>query len=123
MASKALLVAPDASLQADALRKADVVSVRRLGISLLVRDLEAYSADLNPDSWEGIRKEFYGLVKRHLLTPTGFFEFFGYFPRIFGIMLSSRDISEADEFISELIKVSALIEKTTTAGEAEQCLL
>jgi len=73
MASRALLATPDASLQVDALRKADVVSVRRLGISLLLRDIEAYSADLHPDSWKDLRREFYELNKRHVLSRGAFF--------------------------------------------------
>lgn len=120
MASKALLATPDATLQVDALRKADVVSVRRLGVSLLLRDLEAYSADLRPESWVEVRKEFYGLVKRHVLTPSGFFEFFGYLPRVFGLMLASRDVREAAQLIEDFIVVAILVEKTTTVGEPAQ---
>jgi hypothetical protein len=118
MASKALLATPDATLQVDALRKADIVSVKRLGVSLLLRDLECYSADLRPESWSGIRTEFFGLVKRHVLTPTGFFDFFGYLPRVFGLMLASRDVREAGELVEILIKVANLVERTTTVGEA-----
>lgn len=118
MASKALLATPDATLQVDALRKADVVSVKRLGISLLLRDLESYSADLRPESWGGVRTEFYALVKRHVLTPTGFFDYFGYLPRVFGLMLANGDVREAEELIESLIEVADIIEMTTTAGEA-----
>lgn len=117
MASKALLATPDATLQVDALRKADVVSVKRLGVSLLLRDLESYSADLRPESWSGIRNEFYGLVKRHILTPTGFFDFFGYLPRVFGLMLANRDVCEAGKLIEILIEVAKLVGTTTTVGE------
>ena len=120
MASKALLATPDATLRVDALRKADVVSVRRLGVSLLLRDLEAYSADLHPESWIDVRKEFYGLVKRHVLTPSGIFEFFGYLPRVFGLMLASRDVREAGQLVEDLIVVANLVEKTTTVGEPAQ---
>lgn len=117
MASRALLATPDASLQVDALRKADVVSVRRLGLSLLIRDVEAYSADLRPESWVYLRAEFYGLIKRHVLTPNGFFEFFGYIPRVFGLMLSCHDIDEAELLIRDLADVATLIRDTTTLGE------
>lgn len=128
MASRALLATPNASLQVDALRKADVVSVRRLGLSLLIRDVEAYSADLRPDSWTPLRKEFYGLVKRHVLTPTGFFDFFGYIPRVFGLMLSCHDLEEAEQLILDLVDIGQVINDTTTLGEGkarkyfERCL-
>lgn len=120
MASRALLATPDASLQVDALRKADVVSVRRLGLSLLLSDIETYAADLRPLSWKAVRSEFYGLVKRHVLTPSGFFEFFSYIPRVFGLMLACGDIKEAKNLIDELVEVSALLSNTTTLREPHE---
>lgn len=120
MASKALLAAPDATLQVDALRKADSVSVRRLGFSILLRDVESYSDDLKQESWSTIRDEFYGLVQRHILTPTGFFDFLGYIPRIFGLMLSCGDTVNAEGLISDLFELGELIKRTTTAGEQNQ---
>ena len=119
MASRALLAAPNAALQADALRKADVVSVRRLGFSLLLSDIETYAADLHPSSWKTIREEFYGLVSRHVLTPLGFFEFIGYIPRVFGLMLACGDTREAKKLIIALSKISKLLQSTTTLGEKE----
>lgn len=119
MASRALLATPNAALQADALRKADVVSVRRLGFSLLLSDIETYAADLRPSSWQPIREEFYGLVSRHVVTPTGFFEFLGYIPRVFGLMLSCGDTKEAKKLIAELSAIAALLQSTTTLGEAD----
>lgn len=117
MASRALLAAPNAALQADALRKADVVSVRRLGFSLLLSDIETYAADLRPRSWQPIREEFYGLVSRHVVTPAGFFEFLGYIPRVFGLMLSCGDTREAKTLIAELLAIATLLQSTTTLGE------
>lgn len=119
MASRALLATPNATLQADALRKADVVSVRRLGFSLLLSDIETYAADLRPSSWRSIREEFYGLVSRHVVTPAGFFEFFGYIPRVFGLMLSCGDTQEAKQLIVELSAIAKLLQSTTTLGDAE----
>ncbi|MGH6647546.1 RNA-directed DNA polymerase [Aquabacterium sp.] len=118
MASRALLATPNAALQADALRKADVVSVRRLGFSLLLSDIETYAADLSPRSWQSIRDEFYGLVNRHVVTPVGFFEFIGYIPRVFGLMLSCGDTREAKQLVAALLAISELLQKTTTLGDA-----
>ncbi len=88
MASRALLATPDAALQSDALRKADVISVRRLGFSLLLSDIETYAQDLIPENWLGTRQEFYGIVSRQILTPNGFFDFFAFIPR--NIWLDAR---------------------------------
>ncbi|MGL4229774.1 MAG: RNA-directed DNA polymerase [Casimicrobium sp.] len=119
MASRALLATPNAALQVDALRKADVVSVRRLGFSLLLSDIETYAADLRPETWEQIRREFYGLTYRHLITPSGFFEFFSFIPRVFGLMLSCADTKEAQDLIQKLHGVADLLGRTTTLGDEE----
>jgi hypothetical protein len=116
MAARALLATPDATLEADALRKADTVSVRRLGFALLLRDVEAYARDLTPGAWRGLRREFYGLVHRHLLTPKGFFDYAGYLPRVFGLMVACEDFDESFEFLKGFDAVVQLVERTTTAG-------
>lgn len=120
MASRALLATPSATLQADALRKADVVSVRRLGFSLLLRDIETYAADLQPTSWAQLRTEFYELVGRHLITPTGFFEYFGYVPRVFGLMLACGDRDEARALVGDIKRVVDLLKETTSLGTSTQ---
>lgn len=116
MASRALLATPNAALQADALRKADVVSVRRLGFSLLLSDIETYASDLRPQSWRSMRGEFYGLVNRHIVTPSGFFDFFSYVPRIFGLMMACGDFVDAKRLIAEISAVAKLLIETTTLG-------
>ncbi len=116
MASRALLATPNASLQVDALRKADVVSVRRLGFSLLLSDVETYAADLKPASWVTIRREFYGLIGRHVITPSGFFDYFSYIPRVFGLMLACGDLDEAKGLIANLTSIANLLKETTTLG-------
>lgn len=116
MASRALLATPDATLEVDALRKADVVSVRRLGFALLLSDIETYAADLAPDTWDSIRKEFYALSRRHIVTPAGFFQFFSYIPRIFGLMLVSGDYADARQLIKSLVSTTELLRDTSTVG-------
>lgn len=114
MATRALLSTSDASLEADALRKTDVVSIRRLGFSLLLSDVEKYSKNLMPKSWYEIRKEFYELVYRYLFSPKGIFDFTGYFYRVFSLMISSNDFYDAFIFIEKLKNVFELLEKTTS---------
>ncbi|WP_392340723.1 RNA-directed DNA polymerase [Moritella marina] len=113
MADKTLLASSDASLIPDALRKADIVSFRRLGLSLLLRDIESYSNDLSSTEWIDVREEFYGLVERYLLTPKGLFDLFGYLPRVFKIMVSNQDFSYIDRFIDKLIECLAIVKDTT----------
>lgn len=99
MAHRALLVTPDAQLEADALRKADAVTFRRSGFAMLLGDMEAYAHDLDPNSWSELRQEFYGLTQRHLIAPKAFFDFSRYLPRIIGLMASCGDWDYAIRFI------------------------
>ena len=120
MASRALLAASSASLEADSLRKADVVSVRRLGFSILLGDVESYAKDLNPAEWNSIRSEFYGLVHRHLLTPKGVFEFTNYFSRVFTLMIRSGDFSDATSLINSIKYCFELLNDTSTDGTVDE---
>ena len=127
MAARALLATPNATLEADALRKADAVSIRRLGFALLLRDVEAYARDLRPGTWKTLRRSFYNLVNRHLLTPRGFFDYAGYLHRVFGVMIASKDFDSAAGFLSAFKEVTSLLRETTSAGtkdslEFERCL-
>jgi hypothetical protein len=127
MAARALLATPDATLEADALRKADVVSVRRLGFALLLRDVEAYSHDLQPAVWRSLRLRFYSLVDRHLLTAHGFFDYAGYLHRVFSLMVACGDFDHVALFLDRFKNVIDLLRETTTAGTTargkfERCL-
>ncbi len=113
MASRALLSTPDATLDADALRKADIVSIKRLGFSLLLRDVEAYAKDLDPGAWLSRRNDFYEIVLRHLMSPIGYFNYFGYFHRVFGLMISCGDFDVAARFIDRLKSVQDILLETT----------
>ena len=120
MASRALLAQPHASLEADALRKADVISVRRLGVALLLRDLECYCRELPSSQWKERRLQFYGLVNRHVVTPQGFFEFFGYTHRVFGLMIACGDSEAASALMRRLVATINMLAATTTAGTTEE---
>jgi len=119
MAARALLAQPNASLEADALRKADVISVRRLGLSLLLRDAECYARDLPSSHWRGIRVQLFGLIDRHVLTPVGLFEFFAYLHRAFGIFVACGDWECALRITQRLAEILHLLEHTSTAGTAQ----
>lgn len=112
MAHRALLVTPDAQLEADALRKADAVTLRRSGFAMFLGDLEAYCSDLDPGSWKKLRSHFYGLVERHLLAPKAFFDYVRYLPRIIGLMVASDDWSEVNTFLDGLERLRGCLLNT-----------
>jgi hypothetical protein len=118
MLSSAFLATPDATIEADALRKADVISVRRLGFALLLSDMEAHERDLGRSTWRSQRELFYGLVLRHVLTPKGFFNYYTYLNRVFGLMVACEDAQSAIQFIDRFHEVANLIKRTSTAGKA-----
>lgn len=115
MLSRALLTSSDASLDADALRKAEAVSIRRLGFAMLLGDVEAYARDLSPSSWLKIRKTFYGMVERYVVTPVGVFDYFNYIIRVVGLSVSCGDHAHAGRLVKKFIKTIELIEHTAVA--------
>ena len=123
MAARTLLAQTNAALEPDALRKADVVSVKRLGIALMLRDMESYARDLSPGEWKDIRENFYQLVYRHVLTPLGYFNFAGHLPRVLGLMVSCGDYGPATEMLSRILAVRDILKETTSAGIADEAAL
>ena len=117
MAHRALLVTPNATLNADALRKADAVTIRRSGFALLLQDVEAHVRDLDPSSWVTLRAEFYGLAERHLLTPTAFFDYYRYFPRVIGIMSACGDWDQIESFLRGLRRLKTTLGRTCRSDD------
>ena len=120
MLGHALLATPDARLEADALRKAEAVSLRRLGFSFLLGDFEAYARDLDPSDgdWEAARKRFYGIVERYVVTPVGFFDYFSYIVRVFGLMVACRDFESAKSLLRCVDSVYTVLGETVSMSAA-----
>lgn len=121
MASRALLVTPDAQLRADALRKADAVTLRRSGFALLLSDVEAHARDVERNSWKPIRDAFLDLIERHLLMPEPFFALSRYLPRILGVTLQCRDYERGTLLLENIGSfLDALRDSCTTDFEEFQ---
>jgi hypothetical protein len=125
MAHRALLVSSDASLSADALRKADAVTLRRSGFAMLLSDIEAYARDLEPGTWKELRHEFTKLIARQLRSPKSFFDYSRYIPRVVGVMVACGDYDEAKRFVHSFAEVcKTVLESTKTkTGKSVQQLL
>ncbi len=125
MAHRALLVSSDSSLSADALRKADAVTLRRSGFAMLLSDIEAYARDLDPATWVELRQEFTNLVARQLRSPKSFFDYSRYIARVVGVMVSCGDYEDAEHFvrgISEVCKSILERAETKTVSDFRQVL-
>jgi hypothetical protein len=103
----------DASAAVDNLRKADGVSVRRLGFSLVLRNLEAIERDLLPNTWKQQRKIFFGVVFNHILTIPGVFDFFPLLPRLLGLAVACGELDTAVKLVRRFGQVMRLMEQTT----------
>lgn len=114
MLAKALLTSSDASLEADALRKADTVSIRRLGFAMLLGDVEAHARDLTAGSWKKTRNIFYGMVERYVITPVGVFDYFNYIVRVIGLAVACSDFKQASSLVAKFSKVMKLIRETVS---------
>ncbi|WP_093142207.1 RNA-directed DNA polymerase [Pseudoxanthomonas sp. GM95] len=123
MLDRALIASPDATLETDALRKAEAVSVRRLGFAMLLSDVEAYTRDLDPGAWIEVRESFYSMVSRHVITPKGIFDYFSYIVRVVGVMVACRDFSSLSRFLSRFQDVCNIVERTAGLSESEKFFL
>ena len=114
----------DASAAVDNLRKADGISVRRLGLSLVLRNLEAIERDLPPIAWRNQRRTFYAVVLNHVLTVPGLFDFFPLLPRIVGLAVACGEPNEAQRLVRRFEKIVATVKQTAEVdppNSADSC--
>lgn len=109
MSASALVASSDAKLEADALRHADAVTIRRAGFRLLLNKFRAHARDLPASAWSTRRGSFYGLFVRQILTPRGLFEYTNYLPEIFGTMCALGDFEQIDIAAKQLSNAIAAL--------------
>lgn len=114
---RALLLNRDAGLATAVFREADFVKLRKAGLSEELSKLERISDVLDKAEWEDVRKSFYDLMARHILAPSGFFEFYAYLPRVVGLMAANGDWQELTSFLENMVKLRTLLGDTTTLAD------
>lgn len=87
-AARVLSAAGTVGENADTLRRADGLTIRRLSWSLQLRHVETLARDLPPQEWYEQRKEFYQFAHNHILRPDNLFAHFTYLPRLLGLLLA-----------------------------------
>lgn len=112
-AAKVLAAAGQASEEADTLRRADGLSVRRLGWSVLLRAVETLSRDLRPDDWKDERGKFYKFALSHILRPDKIFDHLDYLPRLLSLAVALKDWSHAKRLFDAAITSLIEVEKAT----------
>lgn len=95
-AAKVLSAAGSVGENADTLRRADGLTIRRLGWSLQLRHVETLARDLPPNQWKEQREEFYQFAHNHILRADNLFEHFSYLPRLLGFAISMNEWEQAE---------------------------
>ena len=91
-AAKVLSAAGTAGESADTLRRADGLTIRRLGWSLQLRHVETLARDLPPNQWKEQREEFYQFAHNHILRADNF----NHLPRLLGFAISMNEWHQAE---------------------------
>jgi hypothetical protein len=116
-AAKVLSAASNASEEADTLRRADGLSVRRMGWSVQLRSVETLARDLRPDDWWEQRHRFYDFARNHILRPDRLLDHIDYLPRLLSLAVSLEDWAQATSLVHvsmqslKRLKVAASDEK------------
>lgn len=87
---------------ADNLRKADLLSMRRAGFAIKLRDFEAYERDLHPEAWKDHRRAFFRAFIQHVLVLPHFFDLAIYIPRVVKIATACEDFEDLRKIMDGL---------------------
>ncbi|MFN3788748.1 RNA-directed DNA polymerase [Massilia sp.] len=98
--AKILTAAGHPADEADTLRKADGLVVRRLGWAIQLRAVEILARDLRKGDWEPEREKFYEFAKAHILRPDKILDHMDYLPRLLSIAVSLGDWANAKRMLT-----------------------
>lgn len=105
-AAQVLTAATKSNEDADSLRRADQLSLRRLGFALLLRNVDALARDLPPKEWLPERMRFYRFIFHHVLTPLRLLDLHDYLPRLLSLAVACRDWNEARRIALRIVEVA-----------------
>lgn len=98
-AARVLSAAGSVGENADTLRRADGLTIRRLSWSLQLRHVETLARDLPAQEWKKQRDEFYKFGHNHILRPDNLFSHFSYLPRLLGFAISMNEWPDAEQIV------------------------
>ena len=90
-AAMTLTVSNDADGPSDTLRKADGLTLKRFGWSVLMRSANLLGTTLKPEEWEEQRNDFCDFAKQLVLQPLAILDNATQIPRLFNLFVSQRD--------------------------------
>ncbi|NMW31612.1 hypothetical protein HKD42_06025 [Altererythrobacter sp. RZ02] len=103
--------------EADSLRRADGLTLRRLGWSVLLRSVEVLARDLRPADWSEERHKFYDFAHEHVIRADRILGHIDRLPRLFAITVALADWPAAKRIYSETISAIYALE-TLATGKA-----
>lgn len=114
-AAKVLSAAGSVGENADNLRRADGLTIRRLSWSLQLRHVETLARDLPPHEWQRQREDFYQFAHNHILRPDTLFAHFGYLPRLLGFAIGMNEWQQAEHIVVAAYDSLARLEEKVPA--------
>lgn len=108
-AAKVLSAAGSVGENADTLRRADGLTIRRLSWSLQLRHVETLARDLPPKVWKEQRDEFYQFAHNHILRADVIFDHFTYLPRLLGFAIGLNEWQQAQQIVLKSYKALDVI--------------
>jgi len=95
MGARVLAATTNASDEADTLRRADGLAVRRLGWAIQLRKVETFARDLKSEDWKETRLQFYSFALNHVLRPDCVLDHVDNLPRLLSLAVALEDWTEA----------------------------
>ncbi len=108
------LAATESADDADSLRRADGLTLRRLGWSVLLRSVNTLARDLRPKDWAKERDGFYNFAHEHVIRPDKILEQLDHLPRLFSLAISLSDWKQALRVYRETISSIYKLEEATS---------
>lgn len=108
------LAATESADDADSLRRADGLTLRRLGWSVLLRSVNTLARDLQPKDWAKERDGFYDFAHEHVIRPDKILEQLDHLPRLFSLAISLSDWKQALRVYRETISSIYKLEEATS---------
>jgi hypothetical protein len=114
--AKVLTAAGHSSEEADTLRRADGLAVRRLGWSIQLRAVEMLARDLRRDDWKTERAKFYEFAHAHILRPDKILKHLDYLPRLLSLAVALTDWPAASRLVEGATAALQKLAQATDEG-------
>lgn len=112
--AKVLAAAGHAAEEADTLRRADGLAVRRLGWSVQLRAVETLARDLRQDDWREERERFYSFAHNHILRPDRILDHIDYLPRLLSLAVALMDWAQARRLVDGTFSAFYKLQQATS---------